>query len=553
MPASCSHSLERLRNASVVCCCGQHLASTRVLRLQAKTCATVAVVARTLASAAPRLVSANVYRQLLCFNLQTLEAGRPVCRREFHYRFNVEDRLCQASTLLRRFETVRIFRGRLSGRWRAAGLLPFLLMLTSAQPSSGYAVFTHEELIDLAWNDSIRPLLLHRFPNTTEAQLEEAHAYAYGGCVIQDLGYYPFGKEIFSNLTHYVRTGDFVMALLRDSRTVNEYAFAIGALSHYIGDSIGHSDAINPGTALIFPKLAKKYGSVVTYEEAPYDHVRVEFGFDVAQISRHRYAPGAYHKYIGFRVSRTLLDRAFYETYGLSVRGILGPQRSAIGSYRYSVRRLLPLFARGIVVILRGDIPGEIPNPARAQFLSALARADYQKNWSHAYRSPGFTGHVVAIVIRIIPKIGFLKTLSIKAPTPVTEALYIDSMNTSVEIFRKLLARAAKDAHGDLDLANRDLDTGGRVRPGDYVLTDKTYAELLSKVTDDKSGLPIPVELRQNILDYYSDPNAPISTRKHRKQWEKVQAELRKLRQTEGTVGASASQPSFSPVAVSVR
>ena len=410
-----------------------------------------------------------------------------------------------------------------------------VLTLVFVRPSYGYAVFTHEELIDLTWNDSIRPLLLKRFPHTTEAELEEAHAYAYGGCVIQDLGYYPFGKKIFSDLTHYVRTGDFMMALLHDAKTVDEYAFAIGALSHYVGDSIGHSAAINPGTALTFPKLAKKYGPVVTYEDAPHDHVRVEFGLDIAQICQKRYAPDAYHKHIGFRVSRSLLDRAFFATYGLRVRDILGPQRSAIESYRYAVRKLLPLFARGTVVILCNDLPQEIPNSRRAQFLSSIEKADYRKNWSSRYRSPGFTGHVVAVVIRIIPKVGFLKTLSIQAPTPVTEDLYINSMNRSVTVFRTLLARAGNDPHGELDLANRDLDTGGGVRPGGYVLTDKTYAKLLSKVTDDKSVLPIPVELRQNILDYYSDPNAPITTKKHRRKWEKVQAELKKLEATAPT------------------
>src|ERR1022692_3326005 len=80
-----------------------------------------------------------------------------------------------------------------------------LLLLTSSLPAGGYSVLTHEQLIDLTWADSIQPLLLRRFPMLTPAQLREAHAYAYGGCVIQDLGYYPFGKPIFSNLLHYVR------------------------------------------------------------------------------------------------------------------------------------------------------------------------------------------------------------------------------------------------------------------------------------------------------------------------------------------------------------
>ena len=112
-----------------------------------------------------------------------------------------------------------------------------MLMVAVAAPQLGlgYATFTHEELIDLAWNHSIRPLLLQRYPGTTEIGLREAHAYAYGGCLIQDLGYYPFGETLFSDLTHYVRSGDFVLALLRDAQSVNELAFAIGALSHYVG------------------------------------------------------------------------------------------------------------------------------------------------------------------------------------------------------------------------------------------------------------------------------------------------------------------------------
>ena len=82
--------------------------------------------------------------------------------------------------------------------------LGLVLLLTSARPLGAYSVLTHEEIIDLTWADSIQPLLVKRFPNLTPAQLTEAHAYAYGGCVIQDLGYYPFGKLLFSDLLHYV-------------------------------------------------------------------------------------------------------------------------------------------------------------------------------------------------------------------------------------------------------------------------------------------------------------------------------------------------------------
>src|SRR6202158_2993383 len=146
--------------------------------------------------------------------------------------------------------------------------MTMLLALTLCTANSAaYSVLTHEELIDLAWSDSIRPLLLARFPGATEVQLVEAHAYAYGGCAVQDMGYYPFGKKFFSNLTHYVRSGDFIAWLFRNAQTIDEYAFAIGALSHYLGDSIGHAEAINPAVGVDFPTLRRKYGPVVTRSE----------------------------------------------------------------------------------------------------------------------------------------------------------------------------------------------------------------------------------------------------------------------------------------------
>jgi hypothetical protein len=122
-------------------------------------------------------------------------------------------------------------------------LLVVMLVAGGRQPAMAYSLLTHEELIDLTWQDAIVPLLLSRYPALTPTQLDVARSYAYGGCAIQDIGYYPFGDEFFSNLTHYVRTGDFVLALFRNAHTANELAFAVGALTHYVGDSYGHSQA----------------------------------------------------------------------------------------------------------------------------------------------------------------------------------------------------------------------------------------------------------------------------------------------------------------------
>ena len=91
-----------------------------------------------------------------------------------------------------------------------------LLLLFSASTASGYSVLTHEAIIDSTWDSAIRPLLPKRFPLATAEELTKAHAYAYGGCIIQDLGYYPFGGKFFSDLTHYVRSGDFILNFFRD-------------------------------------------------------------------------------------------------------------------------------------------------------------------------------------------------------------------------------------------------------------------------------------------------------------------------------------------------
>ena len=403
-----------------------------------------------------------------------------------------------------------------------------MILAASPRPAFGYATFTHEELIDLAWNDSIRPLLLQRYPGTTESGLRVAHSYAYGGCLIQDLGYYPFGKALFSDLTHYVRSGDFVLALLKDAQNVNEFAFAIGALSHYVGDSVGHSEAVNPSTAITFPDLGKQYGRIVTYEEDPTAHVRTEFGFDVAQIALSRYAPNQYRKKIGFRVSRAVLERAFYHTYGLTVRSILGPTLAAMDSYRYGVRSIIPLFAKATIVNVRRHLPPDSPDPALQQLRASISQTDYARYWSQYHHGSTPEDHVLGIVVRLIPKIGILKILAIKPPSVQTEDLFVRSLNIALSRFQDLLAELSKDPSGELALANRDLDTGSKVKPGAYKLTDRTYAELLHKVTE-KPGLPIPAGLREDILAYYADPTAPITTKRNGKAWRKVLEQLKLL------------------------
>jgi len=405
-------------------------------------------------------------------------------------------------------------------------LAVLLLLLVSVSTHWGYSVLTHEQIVDVLWKDGIQPLLLRRFPNSTEEDLRKAHGFAYGGCVLQDMGYYPFGSKYFSDLVHYVRSGDFVEALIRDSSDLNEYAFALGALSHYAADASGHP-TINRVTAIEFPKLARKFGPNVTYANDPKAHIQTEFGFDMVQVAKNRYTSDHYHDFIGFEVSRPLLERAFLETYDLKLEDVFGDVDLAIGSYRRSVSRIIPEMTRVALLSRREQLVKDTPNFNKKQFLFYLSRAQYEKQWGSVYRKPGLGSRILAFFLKIIPKVGPFKAVDFKIPTQQTEDMYIKSVDLTVQDYTGLLHQIHEHS---IELKNIDFDTGRDTRAGEYVLTDKTYARLVEDLAKKRAN-PIAPELRADILQFYSNPNAPLATKKKKKDWQKLQQNLAKLQE----------------------
>ncbi len=388
-----------------------------------------------------------------------------------------------------------------------------------------YSVLTHEEIVDLLWKDEIRPLLLKRFPALTQDQITEAHAYAYGGAVIQDLGYYPFGSKQFSDVAHYVRSGDFVRELLRESQDANEYAFALGALAHYASDIAGHP-AVNLSVAIEYPKLRAKFGNSVNYAENNTAHIRTEFGFDMVQVAKSRYAPQQYHDFIGFQVSLPLLERVFPVVYGVELKDVLPHESLTIGSYRYSVSRVIPEMTQVALRTHKKDMMREEPSFSKRKFLYRLSRADYEKNWGKEYTKPGFGTRVLAVLFHYMPKIGPFKALAFKNPNPKTEEMYFKSINTSVDQYRAFLEKLRTDS---LQLPNMDLDTGKQTKAGEYPLTDESYAKLLAKLSERKFDRTSP-ELRENILGFYSDLSVPFETKKDTVRWQSVLTSLDQLK-----------------------
>jgi hypothetical protein len=401
-----------------------------------------------------------------------------------------------------------------------------LCLLLVCRPAGAYSLLTHEQLIDLTWQSSIVPLLRSRYPGITPEELERARSYAYAGCVIQDIGYYPFGDPFVSDLTHYVRSGDFIVHLFRDAKDANQLAFAVGALSHYIGDNIGHSMAVNRAVPIEFPKLAAKYGPVVSYAQDEHAHVQTEFAFDINEIAHHHFAPVHYLRHVGLNVPTQQLAAAYYETYGLSEDfSKARTSRINVRGFRFAVRSFIPRVAYATTLLHRSHIPAEPPGPESQKLDAEVARIAAENNWDKYRKKAGIGTYTLAGFIYIIPKFGPLKMAAVKGPTAATEEEYIRSVNLSTDALGAALNNLVKPHQ---TLPNRDLDTGAPVRAGSYRLTDDTYAKLLHRLVVDPHH-SIPPGLKADIQNYYADPNAPIHTKKNPSAWARVQTELQTL------------------------
>src|SRR5712692_853534 len=414
---------------------------------------------------------------------------------------------------------------RLFNRLRVLCVSLLAVALACPVPVRAYAVLSHEAIIDAVWETHVKPLLLKKFPRATEEDLSRAQAYAYGGAIIQDMGYYPYGSPFFSDLTHYIRSGDFILALLRDAKDLNEYAFAAGALSHYAADNQGHRIGTNRAVPLLYLGLRKKYGDSVVYENARLAHVKTEFGFDVLEIARERYAPDIYHAFIGFEVARRVLDQAFRETYGLELKSVLISEDKVLKYYRRDVSKLIPKATRIVWDLKKDEIKADIPDATRKTFLYNLSRSNFELEWGGDYRKPSLGERFLAFLYKLIPKFGPLQILQFRTPTPQTEQMFEASFNATLDHYRKLLTETAE---GTLQLANDNFDVGAHTAPGIYRLNDEAHAKLLDQLAETKFAGITP-EVKAEILRFYADPDAPYATKRNAKAWAKVRAELQQL------------------------
>ena len=418
--------------------------------------------------------------------------------------------------------------------------LSLLLCLAAADSLHAYSVLSHEALIDAMWDVHLRAFLLERYPAATPDELKRAHGFAYGGAIIQDLGYYPHASAQFSDFTHYIRTGDFIEALITESQNLNELAFALGALSHYVGDLDGHRYATNVGEPMLYPRLAKKFGPIITYEENPAGHLKTEFGFDVLEVARGNFAPQAYHDFIGFYVSKELVARAFRDTYGLELTDLFSNFDLAIAGYRSAVSRTIPLATRIAWAQKKDEITHAQPGTTHRHFIFNMKRSSYEREWGRRLQEPNAFEKFLALLLKLIPPIGPLQALQLKMPTPPVEQLFMASFNRALSQYGETLVAAEQKK---LDLPDKNYDVGAATPAGVYRLKDDTEAFWLHKLAE-KHFAAVTPEIKQTLLDFYKDLNAPIHTKRKPEQWRQTLAELEGLK-TQAAALTSATTPAM--------
>ncbi|OGX91223.1 zinc dependent phospholipase C family protein [Hymenobacter coccineus] len=384
-----------------------------------------------------------------------------------------------------------------------------LLLLVSAlglAPAAAYSVLTHQANVDSCWKPCLLPALQRRYPGATDEELVKAKAFAYGGAIIQDMGYYPLGAPLFTNLTHYVRSGDFVRNMLDEAHNRDEYAFALGALAHYAADLEGHSEGTNRAMHLVYPELEAKFGKVITYEDAPKQHTQLEFAFDVTQVAAGRYRTEDYHNAIGFEVAKEVLERAFEKTYGLPLGKVFLNTDVSIATFRFTVQRIIPLASRSAWHYQKKEIRQLTPGIKRRAFVYHQDRKEYRERYGKKYERPGFGARMLSVFIGILPKVGPLKPFAFRPPTPEALKIFRTSFAIVMKTYCGLLGQQGAQAPAPA-LANEDFDTGDNTHFGEYALADKTYGEWVRKLAREKfAGVTPP--MRANILTFFASGKA---------------------------------------------
>ena len=389
----------------------------------------------------------------------------------------------------------------MSGPGRVLLAMAVAAVVAAARPDAAgaFSVLAHQAVVDRSWDAAIMPALQRRFPLGDPAR---ARAFAYGGSHVADLGYFPLGSELFTELLHYVRTGDFIANLIASARDANEYAFALGALAHWVADTTGHPEATNRVVAELYPELREEFGDEVTYAEDQGSHLQTEFRFDVFQLSRVKGGRDLFHHALQFEVATRALDEAMRSTYGLGLDDLFTSTDAAVLTYRYAFRGLIHE-ATGIAwQLYEADIKKLDPEMTPAGFVYDLSREDFETEFGKVYAEPGYFSRFFAFLVKLVPDVGPLRRSVLKPLPPEARERYVAALDHAVARYRSMVATAGR--RKALELPPQNLDTAEPTRFGEYPPADEAYAALVEKLADEPSRPPPPA-LRADIERFYAE------------------------------------------------
>jgi hypothetical protein len=378
-------------------------------------------------------------------------------------------------------------------------LVLLLTLCAPALPARAFSVLAHQAVVDRSWDATLAPAIGRRYPG---ADLERARAFAYGGSHVADLGYFPLGSELFTELLHYVRTGDFVANLVASARDANEYAFALGALAHYVADTTGHPEATNRVVPELYPKLREKFGDEVTYADDHGSHLKTEFRFDVFQMAHTKGGRDIFHHALQFEVATRALDEAFQKTYGLRLDDLFANTDAAILTYRYAFRGLIQEVTGIAWELYQADIKGLDPEMTPAGFVYDLSREDFEKEFGKVAAEPGYFAKFFAFLVKLVPDVGPLKPDVVKPLPPEAQERYRAALEHATTRYAAAVAALTTKR---VDLPEQNLDTAKPITYGQYAPADEAYAGLAAKLAEKDDQSRVPAELRADLQRFYAN------------------------------------------------
>jgi len=274
-------------------------------------------------------------------------------------------------------------------------------------------------------------------------------------------------------------------------------------------------------------KLRKKYGDFITYGDDHTSHSRLEFSYDVLQVSRGTYTSQAYHDFIGFKVSEPVLERAFLKTYGLKLSDMFRDFNSAVGTLRWGVNNLIPAIIKMTWRTQRDSILKHQPTMTARKFKYQIKKREFYTEFGKTKVHEGLETDLITFIIRVAPKIGPFKTFKYVNPGSTGEKRFIKAFDTITAHFARNLARFRDH---NLALNNVDFDTGRPTVIDEYNMADQAYAEWLIKLDKEHFEYVTP-SVKEALLNFYGDPRLILYSHKYPFNCDELEQAIANLKQ----------------------